>query len=165
MTIIVGSCQLHCQQSLPETFTISRMNKLPTQKDSRFQNQQPSKIKSVPEEPKHFYDFSSFWNPCRRAITKTAMQVTLSVNKSTSNLKNPRCIATKLYYQASETHIGSTCEFCSTVAVSAWLVVVFVLVCVFIVAYRGHRAALPRVHAITEPCITSQLWTPGGTKA
>lgn len=32
---------------------------------------------------------------------------------------------------------------------------------VLIVSYRGHRAALPRVHTITEPCITSQLWTPG----
>lgn len=37
--------------------------------------------------------------------------------------------------------------------------------CVLIVSYQGHRAALPRVHTITEPCITSQLWTPGGRTA
>lgn len=30
---------------------------------------------------------------------------------------------------------------------------------VLIVSYQGHRAAVPWVQAITEPCITSQLWT------
>ena len=40
-------------------------------------------------------------------------------------------------------------------------VCVCVCVCVLIVSYQGHRAALPRAQTITEPCITSQLWTPG----
>ena len=38
-------------------------------------------------------------------------------------------------------------------------------VCVLIVSYQGHRAALPKAPTITEPCITSQLWTLGRERA
>lgn len=36
---------------------------------------------------------------------------------------------------------------------------------VLIVSYQGHRAVLPRAQTITEPCITSQLWTLGRERA